>query len=352
MKLLLLEDSKQDQEIFEDTVEEYNDELLEEGNSIEVVTVKSIEEAKQAYDSSFEGVVIDLNLGRGEENGSTFVESLDNLKSRVPVAIFTGTPVDEFSEIENVELYIKGETKVEEILIYFKEMKSCGITSILGNSGLIEQSLKKVFSKSVLPLRKKWIKYDESYDTEKAILRVVVSSLLQLVDDDCDLFPEEFYVKPFETGIKPGSLVVKKDDKSVFVVLNPSCDLVIRSNGKPKVNCYLLVKVCGYQDEYGKVFADKNASSKKAQKKLLEKMHKNTYSDYYHFLPPSEVFDGGFVDFRELVPEKIDDFGEDYDINDVMISPLFCTELATRFARFYGRQGQPDLNLKVLAPLP
>ena len=123
----------------------------------------------------------------------------------------------------------------------------------MGGRGIIEDALNSVFKNNLVPerYRRKWEEYgqEDSSRTEKALLRHALSHLLHFLDGDDDvLFPEEVYIcPPHSVDIQTGSIVRRKADDACFIILNPSCDLVVRkSTGRFKATRILLVEVEDY----------------------------------------------------------------------------------------------------------
>ena len=70
----------------------------------------------------------------------------------------------------------------------------------------------------------------------------------------------------------------------------------------------------------------------------------NNHTDYYHWLPNVDFFDGGFLNFRKLKTLKKDDFENQFEEPSIQISPFFVKDIVARFSSFYAWQGQPDIE--------
>ena len=216
----------------------------------------------------------------------------------------------------------------------------------MGGRGIIEQTLSQVFLENLLPQIDKWIHYgeDDSSRTEKALLRHTLNHLLQLLDDDADsCFPEEVYLHPpLNDDIRTGSLVKEKESGKWFAVMSPACDLVVREDGSRNTDRILIVEV-----DLGTTlfpwFDDTNLSN--TRKGELKRAFGNNKSAYHHWLPKTDFFEGGFLNFRKLFTLEIEQFQEKFHIPpEIQISLSFVKDIVARFSSYYARQGQPDID--------
>ena len=203
-------------------------------------------------------------------------------------------------------------------------------------TGLIEQTLNEVSLTNLFPQIETWVSYgaENSERTEKALLRYTLNHLLQLLEDDEErCFPEEFYLYPPTLDrITTGSIV--KTDEQSFVVLTPACDLVPRGqNGEPNTNHILLTEIES---------VDKVLGGSKRKSKVTELCRNRL--QYYHWLPKTDFFEGGILNFRKLTTLDKDDFDEKFGKPTIQISPSFVKDIVSRFSSYYARQGQPDID--------
>ncbi|MBC8393306.1 MAG: response regulator, partial [Deltaproteobacteria bacterium] len=238
LKILVVEDDKEQQQIFSDSVDVYKD---KHKCDIEFLFAQSLEEALKIVDGSFDGVILDLKLNEEEDGGNQVAENMLKSFFRVPIIFVTGFPelVD-----NNNPLIIKSRSReserYEDDIDLFFEIYNTGLTKIMGGRGKIEQTLNEVFLKNLLPQLEAWKVYgkSDSLRTEKALLRFTLNHLVQILDDDNDrCFPEEIYIyPPLSDGLKTGSILKKKDGERLYAILNPACDLVVRNNGEYKTD--------------------------------------------------------------------------------------------------------------------
>lgn len=345
-RLLIVEDNDQDLNTCRDTVARYCEEKQRE---IELIECKTVKEAFEKLDNSFDGAIIDLKLAEKGDEGNQVVSKIEESGFRIPVAILTGTPDAADSHFAYIGVFKKGDpgTGYDDLLDYFWGIHNTGLTRIMGGRGIIEKTLNTVFRQNLLPQKEKWVAYgkEDSPRTEKALLRYALSHLLELLDDDGDrCFPEEVYLTPPLTQKKrTGSIVREKTSNHRFVVMSPACDLAIRDNGKCKTDRILIVEI----DSQMSLFPEHSpAGLTNKQKKELEAAYKNNKSAYYHWLPRTDFFQGGFLNFRKLSSLSGEEFHERFEKPEVQISPSFVKDMVARFSTYYARQGQPDIDFE------
>ena len=197
-----------------------------------------------------------------------------------------------------------------------------------------------------------WEKYGrlDADRTERALLRHTLNHLIQLVDEDDDLwFPEEFYLcPPPDEKIRTGSLLQEKEGSRRFAVLNPSCDLVIRAKGR-NTDRALLAEVVSPQmilDWYDPATLK---SQNKERRNNFSDLLKNKGAAHYHCLPETKFYSLGFLNFRYLSSPTFKQVCEKFVTPPrVQISPVFTKDIVARFSSYYARQGQPELDFKAL----
>lgn len=344
-RLLLVEDSEQDRNVCRDTVDRYRDENHRE---IELVVCSNVDEAFDKIDNSFDGAIIDLRLADQGDEGNQVLSRIKRSHLRIPVAVLTGTPDAADSEFAYIGVFKKGEPGAgyADLLDRFWGIYDTGLTRIMGGRGIIEETLSKVFQKNLLPQRDKWVRYGEvdPSKTEKALLRHTLNHLLQLLADDVDKnFPEEVYLSPPLTdNIRIGSIVQEKNSKQKFVVMSPACDLVIRTNGKFNTDRILIIEIDSQELRFP---GYSSAALSNTQKKELENAYKNNKL-YYHWIPQTDFFEGGFLNFRKVLSLPLEEFNGRFEKPAIQISPSFVKDIVARFSAYYARQGQPEIDFE------
>lgn len=340
-KFLLVEDSLSDVEAFQTTIKRMN---RGNGQTIyELVIAESVDKAMEMIDSTYNGAIIDINLG--EHSGNEVIHMITE-KLRVSIAIFTGTP-DTSADSLGIPIYKKGEANQEEIVTELCEISDTGLFSVISGVGIIEEAMTKIFWNNLYPQINIWkLKKSQGVDTEKVLLRYVVSHIQELIDTEVPAYEtEEMYIKPPVTNeIRTGGIYTSKRDSMSCIVLSPPCDLAIRADGKPKTDRIL---VCEIDDNDSVVSIITSGIEKKDKKiKAIEKALKNNYSDYYHWLPRNDIYQGGYINFRKVITYSPEDFAKEFEKSEVKVQEFFVKSILNRFSAYYARQGQPDFKFK------
>jgi hypothetical protein len=350
IKLLVAEDKEDELQACRDSVN-----LFQEGKDykIEIVECKTKEDAFNQLDSSFDGAIIDLKLQKAGTEGSDIVSYIQDNHWRIPVALFTGTPDNANMDFSYVGVFKKGEITYHDLFDKFLKIYKTGITNILGGRGQIEEVLNTVFTKNILPQMDTWIKYAEASNSQEKMqnimLRTTLNHLMQILENNGELFyPEEVYiVPPLTNAIKTGSIVKSKNSDDYRIVLNPACDLVIRADGYPKTDRYLLAII---ENEIEIIRNAINGVKDSKKQKKIEEIIKNNHCDYYHWIPRVQQFNGGFINFRNIYTCSIEEFAQQFESPVIEISQQFVKDIIARFSSYYGRQGQPDIDLEKRIP--
>lgn len=333
MKILLVEDANDQQDIFKSSVEIFN---IKKNLNVQYEIAENISDAFDKIDGSYDGAIIDLKLKNDEDGGNEIVRQLGDSFIRIPVVFVTG-----FVDLVNdhpavVKTRSRDAETYESDLLLLQKIQETGLTRIMGGRGLIEQQLSEVFLKNLLPQIDTWVSYgtEDPERTEKALLRYTLNYLLQLLEEnEEDCFPEEVYLYPSMLDRSTTGSIVAADDQW-FVVLSPACDLVPRGkNGVLNTDRILLVKIENVDDIL---------SGSKSKSKVRELCtNKRTY---YHWLPPTNFFQGGILNFRRLTTLEKENFDEKFGKPAIQISPSFVKDIVSRFSSYYARQGQPDID--------
>ncbi len=335
MKILLVEDAEDQQRLFEDSVEFFNEKY---NSKVEYEIFADISAALNNIDGSFDGAIIDLWLGFDKKGGNELLHQLGLPFTRIPVIFVTAflDSVDDHPSV--IKKRTRDESTYESDLLLFQKIFDTGLTRIMGGRGEIEIHLTQVFLKNLLPQLATWVSYgkEDSARTERALLRYALNHLFELLEEGEDrCFPEEVYLHPpMSDNITTGSIVKDKTTDRPFVILSPACDLVVRGeNGRSNTEQILLVDIESMSD------ALKGSRKKDRVESLVKNKHQ-----YFHWLPPTVFFEGGVLNFRKLHSLAIDEFDDKFEIPSIQISPPFVKDIVSRFSSYYARQGQPDID--------
>lgn len=158
--------------------------------------------------------------------------------------------------------------------------------------------------------------------------------------------PIEYYiVPPLAKDIRSGDLrKVTITEKEVTVIVQwPSCDLVNRK-GTYKTDTVLCLEVMPLNDfdEYKSI--DQPSASDKPLKNLISNRRSSgdSQQDRYHFLPPALNISAGVIDFQKIhILSRLS--LQSANCIATLASP-FAESVTSRFGRYLGRLGTPDLE--------
>ena len=349
LKIMFVEDAEDQQESFKDTVEVFNRNNQQHNLKVEYKIAADPVEASNIIDGSYDGAIIDLKLDDDEEGGNKIVKELYDTFTRIPIIFVTAYADLVIDHPSVIKIRRREDGTYNSDLLLFQKIQDTGLTRIMGGRGSIEQQLREVFLKNLLPQINTWISYGQTHKdtdperTEKALLRHALNHLYQILEDNERYFPEEVYLHPsMSDKITTGSIV--KVGNQSFIVLSPACDLVIRENGEYKTDWILLVEI---ESENDVVISELDGITRKRSKEnRLRDVFNNNHKDYYHWLPKTDFFEGGIINFRKLTTFCKGDFDKDFEKPTIQISPFFIKDIVSRFSSYYARQGQPDIDNK------
>ncbi len=306
-----------------------------EENIFELVSAKSVEEARSKMEDDIDIAIVDMKLDKDRDNGGEdVVNYITELCMRIPVYIYTGT--DTGISVNYYLKMTKGEKSFGHIFIDCYALFETGIINIIKKKALIDQKLLLIFQKNLtISLREaSWLKYAliDSQKTEKALLRYTINHMQQFLDEDEEkYYPEEMYIyPPVQPQIQTGRILQCKDTHTFLVVVSPACDIALH-DGKPKSHQVQFAEIESFD------FAVKKRNSSE-----IKKMKQNNFQLFYHYLPKTGVFPGGFINFKKIHSLERDHL--DHLTHILQISPSFCKDIISRFSSYYARQGQPVIE--------
>lgn len=362
MRILLIEDCDKDIEAFKSSVEAWN---IGKPEPIVIEECKSLEDSwsKLLTVGDLDGIVLDLKLPN-DKNGKEVVKRLNMLYWRIPVVVLTGTPSEDNDACQEgcLKTFIKGEQEHKVILDLLWDCKRSGLMELLGGKGVFEKYLKTVFDKCITPRFDEWRSLltlpnlnDAEDATQAALSRHVVSCLLAMLQQDDNIIqPEECYLLlPDENLVAPRpGMILENKQKEQFLLLNPPCDLAIRSDGHSNSNMLLLVPITPQNAGLKSILIHPKKRTpldddQKAQNKVIrDNAYKNNGPLYFHWLPACGKFQGGFVNFRGVITCAKTLYKTEYHMleNKYVVHPELLKNIQSRFANYYARQGQPDID--------
>ncbi len=162
--------------------------------------------------------------------------------------------------------------------------------------------------------------------------------------------PGEYYIKP-PLGQDPmlGDIRLRRTDGGTeyLVVLWPTCDMV-STGGRPPKAISVLCAVASRAKDTAEI-TEWLASPSNSKKKKVERLVRNARDespDRYHFLPGVWDIPDLVIDFQALERTALTDL-KTYVCLGTVGSP-FSEALGSRFQRYIGRIGTPDLDVSAI----
>lgn len=351
MKLLIVEDESSQIEMYIDGIDSFN-----KKNEIEIqpIVVRSVDDAKQELlKSNYDCAIIDLKLVSGSDDldGLELVVSIKD-KLRFPIFIVSGS----ISQIDQIDesAFLKKRLRDDDFQKVLKEavkIYSTGITKILGKEGVVDKYLSDIFWKHISSSIDLWIDDSTRDETqkEKSLLRYAILHMQEYIDEEIEKYhPNEFYiVKPIKKNIFTGDIIKHGEDR--YVVLTPSCDIVLREGGTRNAEKILFCKIKSLDSDVVKNFSSLNKDTLKSNdnRKRLNGFIENK-NQRYHFIPRGSLITEGLIDFQDKITISTGDV-ESHISNNRMkriatISTPFLKDIISRYSNYYARQGSPDFD--------
>lgn len=358
IKLLIVEDNKSQIQLYEDAIDEFNT-----NTDIEIIAniCETLENGLDVIENKqFDAAIVDLRLTGtdvGNASGNTIILRIVG-SIRIPVYIVSGNLQDLDPSIQKnyfIKLIGRDTQEKTDILKDISKTYKTGITNILGNKGLIEVYLNKIFWDHLCKGMDYWADLGvSSPEVEKYLLRYVISHLGEYLnqnndgaDEICD--PAEVYIlPPIKTRFSSGDILKETSSGATYVLMTPACDTVIRVPGQlgsRKARYFLLVKILEMKlltDLAGKP----NGSQQKTD--LALNYVKNNKGSEYHFLPEFNVMSASVIDFQDVKSVPCGDVESDFT-RICSIATSFYKDITSRFSTYYARQGQPEMDFNKLA---
>ena len=354
---------------FCDLVKEYleGENVGSPNEQMSVKTLTDFDEALEALERHrFDLLILDVRLGspysepKAEEAGT---KTLEEIKQRrfVPVIFYTALP-NLVKHLETSVIQVVEKEEITDLLAAIKNIFDTPLPTV--NRALIRhlETVQRGYMWDFVAKHGADL-IDTSDRTALAYLlarRLAmylsgpgIRQLAQDLGDSTEIsvvgnkvHPMQYYVMPpVETSPLTGDLYqgnIEGQD-GYWVLLTPSCDLV---TGREKAKwvlmapCVLLTEEQEYQDW------DNNFSQAK-QKKLTSLLSNNRSNGHqperFYFLPGALDLPDLVVDFQQLVTLPREQM-EDLERLASLDSP-FAEAVLTRFSRYFGRLGTPDLDI-------
>lgn len=349
MNLLIVEDDKPTIQSYLDNIESFN---KKSDVQIEAEVIDNLEDAKNSLISpDYDAAIIDLKLSSNSVDleGLEIVDEIQN-KLRFPMFIVSGS----LGQVEREEsAFFKKRSRdgnFKEILTEITDIYKTGVTNILGRKGTIEEYLNSIFWNHMSNSMDLWINDSTRTPQEKenSLLRYTLLHMQEHIDEELEKYhPSEFYItKPIKKNLFTGDIV--ELEKNRFLILTPSCDIVLRPDGSRNADFILFCKIKPLDSVVKNYELLKHDTSlKNDNRKRINGFFENK-NQKYHFIPKAELIKPGLIDFQDklTIPNsEVNTLLEENKIKRVAtISQPFLKDIISRYSNYYSRQGSPDFD--------
>jgi hypothetical protein len=244
---------------------------------------------------------------------------------------------------------------MRDILLEIKRIYGTGITRIMGGKGRIEEMLDKIFWRHLSHSFSYWISPTENINVEKVLLRYISAHLSEYLainqtgEFEKNVAPEAFIIPPIREHINTGDILKRRSNNQLYIILNPSCDMVLRNEDKGKKGCLtrnaekiVLASLIKWNEL--KALSAVTKDSGKDKKNKLKSYISNS-KNRFHYLPPYKDIGGMFIDFELIETHRADEVERGFE-KIATISSSFLRNIVARFSQYYARQGQPDFDVE------
>lgn len=349
MNLLIIEDDKPTIQSYIDNIESFN-----KKSDVQIIPeiIENLIDAKNSLLSpNYDAAIIDLKLSSNsvELEGLEIVDEIQE-KLRFPMFIVSGS----LGQVEREEsAFFKKRSRdgdFKEILNEIVGIYKTGVTNILGSKGTIEEYLNSIFWNHMSNSMDLWIKDDSRNPQEKenSLLRYTLLHMQEYIDEELEKYhPSEFYItKPIKKNLFTGDIVELENTR--YVILTPSCDIVLRPDGKRNADFILFCRIKPLSDlveNYGLLKHD--TSSNNDNRKRIVRFFENK-NQKYHFIPKADSIEPGLIDFQEKITIPNSEVETLLKANKILrlatVSQPFLKDIISRYSNYYSRQGSPDFN--------
>lgn len=163
--------------------------------------------------------------------------------------------------------------------------------------------------------------------------------------------PAEVYIWPaLGDSIQSGDIL--RVEGQIFLVLNPACDfvqgkveLLVAAECVPLAQCVEYSGVADAKRDGGQP----NGNQIGALKNLIGDNRQKSQPERYKFLPKTVFLDNHVVDFQRVKTFPLADLGAARVERIATLDSPFAESVVSRFSRYYGRIGAPNLERERIA---
>lgn len=305
---------------------------------------------------NFDGAIVDLDLKNSGGNDSSGNEVIQVIKSnlRFPVFVISGTSHNLDESLNEETSFFKVRNRDDNEFDYINEfvnIYNTGIVEIINRKGILENHINDIFWKHLSNSLELWVNDDTrtSEEKQKSLIRYTILHLQEYLDEEVEKYhPSEFYITaPIKENIFTGDIVTYNEKR--YIILTPSCDIVLREENKRNTDKILLVEIYNLSEKVkGFDNLTKTTSDKNPNKDRLIRFINNNSKQNFHFIPKSNGLDAGLIDFQSKITVDEKEIGKMIESGNIerkaTVSHPFLKDIISRYSNYYARQGSPDFD--------
>jgi CheY-like chemotaxis protein len=348
INILIVEDNAEQIQIYNDSIDSFN---KESDIPIHHIIKNNFSDSIMLLNRHiFDAAIIDIKLAGTdiEGDGNKVIRAIKN-RLRFPIYVISGyiAELDEDLQEQNVFYKIYERDKISYIEAYkdIYAIYKTGLTNILGGRGVIENYLTHIFWKNLADSYDLWLTIK---DSEKLLLRYTLMHVVEFLNrNECGEFelyhPNETYIiPPIDINkILTGDILKDKRDSISFIVLTPLCDFAY-NKAERIIICQIESLTKSILQKKLKLIKKNTETEKNTTD--VKNIIKNNYSNKYYFLPKTDKFDGGLINFQKVSSLRSKQIQEQF-YKTATISHYFIKDIISKFSYYYSRQGSPDYDI-------
>lgn len=351
LNILVVEDEDTKIAEWKDAIDAHNADGDNKGFHLQMVTSKSVAEAKRLLDlHRFDAAVVDLRLqveAGVAENNSQGNDLVRHILAAQPigVVVYTGQQADaEVTSYDCPQVKVMDKADgMEQVFTWLAENSNVFLR-LRGAKSAFNRETAKMFFRSIWPRWSHWTGAGNGgADLTEVVARHVVAhvhdSMLNASGDETH--PEEaYFVPPLKSRLDTGDLV--EHDGGTWIVVTPRCDLA--NQGKVAT---ILLASC---EDISSNWADLNKNGNSKSEDKLKKLIQHDSMPKQHFLHPMMDAAGKskgpwMVQFHNLKALPTANAIETLTpLRFASLSPLFIPSLVERFGAYFSRIGTPGYS--------
>jgi hypothetical protein len=153
---------------------------------------------------------------------------------------------------------------------------------------------------------------------------------------------ETYIIPPIDINkILTGDILKDKRDSISFIVLTPLCDFAY-NKAERIIICQIESLTKSILQKKLKLIKKNTETEKNTTD--VKNIIKNNYSNKYYFLPKTDKFDGGLINFQKVSSLRSKQIQEQF-YKTATISHYFIKDIISKFSYYYSRQGSPDYDI-------